>query len=153
MQWAEELGSGVRNLFKYARAFGGQDPILSEEPIFRVTVMLPTLSGVSGTLPTLTLKAVLAQAESGAESRAESGAESQEQRLLAALAAGPLSKAELASRLGLPAVSGALNRTVRRLLAAELIEYTLPDKPNSRLQQYRLTPTGQARLTQQDPTL
>ena len=124
MQWAEELGSGVRNLFKYARAFGGQDPILSEEPIFRVTVMLPTLSGVSGTLPTLTLKAVLAQAESGAESRAESGAESQEQRLLAALAAGPLSKAELASRLGLPAVSGALNRTVRRLLAAELIEYT-----------------------------
>ena len=145
MQWAEELGSGVRNLFKYARAFGGQDPILSEEPIFRVTVMLPTLSGVSGTLPTLTLKAVLAQAESGAES--------QEQRLLAALAAGPLSKAELASRLGLPAVSGALNRTVRRLLAAELIEYTLPDKPNSRLQQYRLTPTGQARLTQQDPTL
>jgi len=144
MQWAEELGSGVRNLFKYARAFGGQDPILSEESIFRVTLMLPQYA--AGSAPQR-------GAESRAESGAESGAESQEQRLLAALGAGPLGKAELASRLGLPAVSGALNRTVRRLLAAELIEYTLPDKPNSRLQQYRLTPAGQARLNQQDPTL
>lgn len=144
MQWAEELGSGVRNLFKYARAFGGQDPILSEESIFRVTVMLPQYT--AGPAPQR-------GAESRAESRAESGAESQEQRLLAALRTGPLSKAEVASRLGLPAVSGALSRTVRRLLAAELIEYTLPDKPNSRLQQYRLTPAGQARLNQQDPTL
>ena len=50
-------------------------------------------------------------------------------------------------------MSGALNRTVRRLLAVELIEYTLPDKPNSRLQQYRLSPAGQARLNQQDPSL
>jgi len=144
MQWAEELGSGVRNLFKYARAFGGQDPILSEESIFRVTLMLPQYA--AGSAPQR-------GAESRAESGAESGAESQEQRLLAALGAGPLGKAELASRLGLPAVSGALNRTVRRLLAAELIEYTLPEKPNSRLQHYRLTPAGQARLNQQDPTL
>jgi hypothetical protein len=31
-------------------------------------------------------------------------------------------------------------------LAEGLIEYTLPDKPNSRLQQYRLTDKGRALL-------
>ncbi|WP_425452262.1 Fic family protein [Stutzerimonas urumqiensis] len=34
-------------------------------------------------------------------------------------------------------------------MAENLIEYTLPDKPNSRLQTYRLTPGGQAHLAQQ----
>jgi ATP-dependent DNA helicase RecG len=31
-------------------------------------------------------------------------------------------------------------------LAQGLVEYTLPDKPNSRLQQYRLTDQGRVRL-------
>lgn len=142
MQWAEELGSGVRNLSKYARAFGGQDPILNEESIFRVTVMLPTLP-ISATGSQTGVKP---QPESGAES----GAESQARRVLVALSAGALGKAELASRLALPSVSGALNRSIRSLLDAGLIEYTLPDKPNSRLQKYRLTAAGRVQLNSRD---
>jgi ATP-dependent DNA helicase RecG len=77
----------VCKLFKYARAFGGQDPLLSEESAFRVTGMLPQL------------------ADKLAVSQPESGAESQERRILAALLGGPLGKTELAGRLVLPAVS------------------------------------------------
>lgn len=35
---------------------------------------------------------------------------------------------------------------VQRLLDDALVEYTLPDKPNSRLQKYRLTPKGHTTL-------
>jgi ATP-dependent DNA helicase RecG len=39
-----------------------------------------------------------------------------------------------------------LHKQIKRLLAKALIEMTMPDKPNSRLQKYRLTPEGKNAL-------
>ncbi|MCL2304166.1 MAG: putative DNA binding domain-containing protein [Planctomycetaceae bacterium] len=81
-------------------------------------------------------------AESLAESLAESVAESEEQlreRVLGFLAEEPLSKGEMTSKLGRKTVTGTLNRLIRQLLEEGVIEMTIPEKPNSRLQKYRLT--------------
>ena len=76
----------------------------------------------------------------------ESQPESLEIRVLRHLTASPLSKAELSARLGQKEISGQLNKVIRVLLGDQTIEYTLPDKPNSRLQKYRLTAKGNALL-------
>jgi ATP-dependent DNA helicase RecG len=62
-----------------------------------------------------------------------------EVRLLQLLEAGALSKAEMSQRLGQKSVSGPLNHLVRTLLRSGKVAYTLPDKPNSRLQKYKLS--------------
>ncbi|MCK9364440.1 MAG: hypothetical protein M0P74_12685 [Syntrophales bacterium] len=64
-------------------------------------------------------------------------------RLLEALI-GDMSRAELMSTLVLKDRMHFANDYLRPALEADLIQYTIPDKPNSRLQQYRLTEKGRA---------
>ena len=82
-----------------------------------------------------------------AQSGAQSGAQSRE--ALLALAEKPLSANELVKKLGLKSKTGAFKRTVSELLNDSSIEYTLPDKPASRLQKYRLTEKGRKSLENQ----
>ncbi|MFH0900354.1 MAG: ATP-dependent DNA helicase [Pseudomonadota bacterium] len=62
--------------------------------------------------------------------------------MLAVLLQGECSAAELAEAIRLRSKTGALKRTLSYLVAGGLVEYTLPDKPTSRLQRYRLTEAG-----------
>ena len=66
-------------------------------------------------------------------------------RLLEVLIA-DMSRAELMSALALKDRMHFANDYLRPALEADLIQYTIPDKPNSRLQQYRLTKKGRATL-------
>jgi ATP-dependent DNA helicase RecG len=68
-------------------------------------------------------------------------------RVLVRLLEEESSKASLAAWLGHQTVSGELHKQIKNLLAADLIEMTLPDKPSSRLQKYRLTAEGRVLLT------
>lgn len=77
------------------------------------------------------------------ESQPESQPESLELRVLGLLAGTALSSA-----LGQKEASGHLNQVIRVLLADQTVEFTIPDKPNSRLQQYRITERGIALLTE-----
>jgi ATP-dependent DNA helicase RecG len=83
-------------------------------------------------------------AQSGAQSGAQSRAQSRD--ALLALAEEPLSANELVKKLGLKSKTGAFKRTVSDLLNDSAIEYTLSDKPTSRLQKYRLTEKGRKLL-------
>jgi predicted HTH transcriptional regulator len=77
---------------------------------------------------------------------AESRPESLEVRVLSLLEHGPRSKSQLSSGLGQQGIAGQLNKVVRLLLDDQTIEYTVPGKPQSRLQKYRLTERGRATL-------
>lgn len=81
------------------------------------------------------------------ESRPESRLESKlAAKVVLLLDAAALGKLALAQGLGHQSVSGELNKQIRRLLDGGLIELTIPNKPNSRLQQYRLTDKGRSVL-------
>lgn len=79
--------------------------------------------------------------------------EAQSDRVLQLLTAGPSSANALALGLGLKTKTGALKRTIKALVEQGLIAYTLPDKPESRLQQYRLTEPGRQALARQPPAV
>ena len=90
----------------------------------------------------LEYRAIRAQSGLRPESQPESQPESLKSKVLSLLEAGPMSKAELSVNLGQKTISGQLNKVVRSLVAEGRIMYTLPDKPRSRLQKYRLTNKG-----------
>ena len=81
------------------------------------------------------------------ESGGESGGESEiAQQILSILAIGPIGKAEIARELGKAKPNRYLNELMARLVLQGFLAYTIPSKPNSRLQKYRLTAKGKAYL-------
>jgi len=81
--------------------------------------------------------------QSGVESGVESG---MALRIFAMLKAQPLSKAAIAKSLGKEKPTRYLNELMKKLIANKQVAYTIPEKANSRLQQYRLTNLGLAIL-------
>lgn len=129
---ADELGSGVRNLMKYGKAYGGKSPELIEEDIFRIVVWIPSDNQDKD-------RKVDDHTLTRLESRLESGIAS---KIMLLLQNKPMGKAEIAKMLGHKIISGELNKQIKRLLSFEFIEMTLPEKPTSRLQQYFLSLKG-----------
>ncbi|WP_460763316.1 Fic family protein [Niabella terrae] len=54
-----------------------------------------------------------------------------------------LSTTAIAREIQTKATSGALRRAISSLLQLGLLSYTIPEKPNSRMQKYAITPMGE----------
>lgn len=138
----ERWSSGTLNILDWCQENGNPTPTWSQDAGSVLVTFHPSPAPEAG------------GAESGLESGARVGLESEARvggdalvaNLLSSLKAGPLSRLQIARHLGHARVSGAVNRSIRQLMEENLIEYTLPDKPNSRLQKYRLTEKGRQHL-------
>ena len=130
MGMVERVGSGIKRIREMCRDYGVAEPEIE----------------VSEHWVTTTFKRPSEQVEDQVTSevwpRPESQPESLEMRVLRLLSNGPMAKSALSAGLGQKEVSGQLNKVIRMLLASKTIEYTIPDNPNSRLQEYRLTDKG-----------
>jgi len=125
--------------FAEAHSQGLPEPHI-EEIVNRVRLSIRLAAPVSIQRSASLTQAESVQSASRLESRLESALAA---RVLLILQQEPLGKAAMARELGHKGVSGELNKQVGNLRQQQFIEMTLPEKPNSRLQQYRLTPKGQ----------
>jgi predicted transcriptional regulator len=66
--------------------------------------------------------------------------------VLKSLEAGSLSRKDIFAAIGMNGDTRSFKRNIEPLLNGGLIEMTVPDKPNSRLQRYRLTDKGKAAI-------
>ena len=130
----EQWGTGIRRVFQEAQELGLPEPSIVEIGM-RLRFIIP-LAVIHGVEPKDTATGSSLRAQSGAQSGAQS------RSVLTALAEKELSATELMNILGLKSKTGAFKRAVKELLEQGNIKYTIPDKPNSRLQKYRITDKG-----------
>jgi ATP-dependent DNA helicase RecG len=123
----EKYGTGIRRILKAFRDYGLPDPKFEEVTRgFRVTVYCH-------------------------RTKIEKGKVAGEVRRLLSLCREPISRRELMVKLGLRHEDHFRKAYLIPALEAELIERTVPDKPRSRLQRYRLTTKEKAFLEKNLP--
>ena len=125
-KYIERMGPGIRDMIRRCRDAGLAEPEIR----------------IDGGFFVLTIRRK--RDESGAQSGAQS------EVILKNLEKEPLSAAELSAALDLQSKTGAFKRTLQELIDRGMIEYTIPGKPTSRLQKYRLTEKGRKLLEQLD---
>ena len=139
----EKAGTGTTDMIADCRVAGLSEPDFWQcGPHFVATLWRSNAKGR------------VAGSESGSESRTESGSESWRERsewrpewgaesvhgrVMQALFTGALARSQIAAAIGHKSVSRALRQALADLIRVRLVVYTMPERPNSRLQRYRMT--------------
>ena len=127
-QYIERMGTGTLDMIRRCSDANLSEPEFTDSSGFKTTIWRAT--------PPEQIKVPPASLPGDLKSK-----------VLNLLTAGPLSRSELSKKLGHKRASGQLYNVVRDLLEDQMIEYTLPEKPRSRRQEYRLTDKGRNELS------
>ncbi len=142
----EQWGSGFRRILKDAEELGLPQPEIIEigMRVRFIVYLAESIKIETGDSTTGDIKSrPELRPKSRPELRPESKLESQlASRVLNLLIEKEAGKAELAAGLGHTTISGELKKQIRNLMELGYIEMTIPEKPTSSKQKYRLTPKG-----------
>ena len=130
---ADELGSGMRNSYKYTKMYSGGEPVFTEADIF--TTIIPLSEAATDTVGPFTQDTPQVTPQDTPQVTPQD----LNQRLteLIELCGIPRSKREMLDYLGLTDSKNFRERYLVPLLNAGKIEMTIPDKPSSRRQKYK----------------
>ncbi len=117
---ADELGSGMRNTYKYTKLYSGGIPQFIEGDIFQIIIPFDTVS----------------IGKVGPETVQNDKTQVKTQVIILAFCNIPRSKAEIAQHCGYKTTKSFTKNYLRPLLDSGLLQMTIPDKPNSRNQRY-----------------
>lgn len=135
---ADELGSGMRNTYKYTNMYSGENPIFEEGDVFRITIPLSEVATatVGPTFPTQDATQVTTQ--DATQDTTQDTTQDIVEKLAALInfCSEPRSKKEMMTYLGLVNTNHFRKAYLVPLLKEGKIKMTLPDKPNSRNQKY-----------------
>ena len=126
-QYIERMGTGTLDMISRCRDAGLPEPEFTDSSGFKTTIWRGT--------PPWQIKVQPGSLPGDLKSK-----------VLNLLTGGPMSRSELSKQLGQKRASGQLYNVVRNLLDDQMIEYTLPEKPRSRRQEYQLTNKGRTEL-------
>ena len=161
LNYAERRGSGLKKILDayVAAEYNVQHrtPSFASDTFF--TVVLPSLTygmtkeqligGVPPVMPpdvTPVATPVMTPVATPVASRGDARLSDRQLRILVALSRGEKASSEVVDAVDGIATNNLRRRYMRYLLDIGYVEYTIPGKPNSRLQKYRLTARGRAIL-------
>jgi ATP-dependent DNA helicase RecG len=133
----EKAGTGIHRMREEARKLGSPAPAFTADGFF-----MASFQPLDTRLPAATVE--IAGQVAGQVTGQVAG---QVVRLLQILGQGPMTRAEAQTHLGLTSLANFRNRYLQPGLDAQLVEMTIPDKPKSSKQRYRVTPLGRQLLT------
>ena len=126
---ADELGSGVRKLFKYVKIYsGGKEPILIEEDIFTVIIPIQEMQ------------------DNKAGNQVTDQVTDQVKNIIKIIGCKEKRSKEIMEEIGLVHKPTFRINYINPAIRENYIEMTIPDKPQSQNQKYRLTAKGQELL-------
>ncbi len=117
---ADELGSGMRNTYKYTQLYSGGTPEFIEGDVFRTVIPLTPV----------------AVEKVGPQEKTHDATHDKTHDAILAFCVEPRSKAEIAEHCGYKNTKNFTQKYLRPLLDSEMLKMTLPDKPKSKNQKY-----------------
>ena len=133
---ADELGSGMRNTYKYTQLYSGGTPEFIEDDVFRTIIPLTPIAvekvGPHNAAHDKTHDATHDKTHDATHDKTHDATHDK----ILAFCMTPHSKAEIAEYCGYKNTKNFTNRYLRPLLDAGSLKMTLPDKPKSKNQKY-----------------